>query len=439
LKRNILYILLLMICITAPLALAQNKSRAISEPGKISGITEKTPVISSSAEMECSLYYSDPSGDNTLSAGESAAIKVLVINKSSQGVIEPKLEIAISSSWAPTPRISVKLMDKVGPGEIGTYKASMNWDKQLPSGSITYEVKAIDKKSGLATEPARLVFQISGQGNETAQPLFVDVDQAIPKTAWSNLDAIAVVIGNRNYPNPDMPDVEYAVQDAATMKKYLVNMLGYRESNILYVENAGKADFERIFGTREVVEGKLYNWVKAGKSDVFIYYSGHGAPDMNNKKAYFMPSNSDPNYVQIDGYPLDIFYQNLDKLPAKSITIVLDACFSGGSQQGMLIKNASPVYIDVAMPVFGEKFNLFTSASSDQVASWYPDGNHSLFTYYFLRAIRGEADANRDRQVTVSEMNTFINENVPYMARRLYGREQTPVIKGDLNGVVCRY
>ena len=90
-------------------------------------------------------------------------------------------------------------------------------------------------------------------------------------------------------------------------------------------------------------------------------------------------------------------------------------------------------------PFFGDKVNLFASATGSQISSWYPEGKHTLFTYYFLRAIRGEADKNKDRKITINEMKLFLNENVPYMARRLYGREQTPVIEGNGNKVICKY
>ena len=330
-------------------------------------------------------------------------------------------------------------MDPIQPLEKSTYSSPVSWKEIYPSGTITYQVTAVDETTGLESEPVEITFNISGISAREESPTIVNVDQKIPVVSIKKTSGIAVIIGNRDYTNPDVPSVDFAIQDAKTVKKYFIDVLGLDEHNIIYIENAKKADFERVFGTKEIFEGKLYNWVKPHLSDVFIYYSGHGAPDLKNKKAYFMPTNGDPNYVKIDGYPLDVLYQNLEKIPAKSITVVLDACFSGGSQQGMLIKNASPMYIDVETPLFGKKFTLFTSASGDQIASWYPEGNHSLFTYYFLRALRGEADKDRNRKITVNEMNQFLSDNVPYMARRLYGREQTPVVKGNLTTVISRY
>jgi len=392
----------------------------------------------SSGSIQCTVKFQEPSGDNAITETETGTITVNVKNLSNK-IILPKLNILVKTSWSAKSKSSTKWMNSILPSQTGSYTTSLKWDKKLPSGVITYEVKAIDTNSQIESEAAEVSFNIVGEGEMPDVPVFVNVDINIPIVPTRNKDAIAVIIGNKEYENPDMPNVDYAIEDAKTMRRYLVDMLGYQEENILCVENAKKADFETYFGTKDVYKGKLYNYVKPYQSDVFIYYSGHGAPDIESKKAYFIPANGDPNYIKINGYPLDTFYGNLNEISAKSITVVLDACFSGGSQQGMLTNNVSPMYIDIEKPLISKKINLLTSSSGDQISSWYPEGNHSLFTYFFLRAIRGESDKNRDRKITLSEIQNFINDNVPYMARRKYGREQTPVIRGDLNTVICTY
>ncbi|MBX2843200.1 MAG: hypothetical protein KTR26_15630 [Flammeovirgaceae bacterium] len=86
------------------------------------------------------------------------------------------------------------------------------------------------------------------------------------------------------------------------MKKYLMESFGYQEGNIIYAENADQATFNAIFGIKDNHKGKLYNYVKPGQSDVFIYYSGHGVPDSESKTAFFIPVNCDPNQVALNGY-----------------------------------------------------------------------------------------------------------------------------------------
>ena len=74
---------------------------------------------------------------------------------------------------------------------------------------------------------------------------------------------------------------------------------------------------------------------------------------------------------------------------------------------------------------------LMTSAAVDQVSTWYREKKHSLFTYYFLKGLQGDADVDKNGQITVGEMEQYLKEQVPYMARRLSGAEQQPVITGN--------
>ncbi len=422
------------LCLVVSLSAGQ-RARGTSESGRLGSIQ----TVQAESGLICNIAFEEPSGDGALSMGEVGKVFVSVTNESSDNLIQPTLEISIQSSWDPNPRTNKKELPDIKPGETKSYTSKIQWDKRLPSGIVTYKVIVHENLTGKITNPYEVSFRILGESTEKAEPVFVDVDEWIPTVPSANTNAVAVIIGNQNYSNADVPDVEYAINDAQSVKQYLIQMMGFQENNIIYVENASKADFERIFGTAEIHQGKLFNWVKPDVSDIFIYYSGHGAPDTQSKRAFFMPSNSDPNYVRIDGYSLDLFYQNLAKISAKSLTVVVDACFSGGSQEGMLMQKASPVFIEVQTPKVRLNANLLASASGDQIASWYPESNHSLFTYYFLRGLRGEADANRNRHITLKEMSSFLKNHVPYMARRLYGREQTPVVRGVGKTVLCKY
>jgi len=50
-----------------------------------------------------------------------------------------------------------------------------------------------------------------------------------------------------------------------------------REGNIIHVKDATGAQMTRIFGSATDFRGQLFDWVKAGRSKVYVYYSGHGA------------------------------------------------------------------------------------------------------------------------------------------------------------------
>ena len=261
----------------------------------------------------------------------------------------------------------------------------------------------------------------------------VDIEKNIPKTGMKNRDAIAVVIGNKEYTG-DIPNVDFAIRDAEFVKEYLIKTMGYREGNIFYYSNATK-------GQMEVAFEELKNAVKPNKSDVFVYYSGHGAPDPESKQGYFVPVDANPNYINKTGYSVDELYTLLSKIKAKNTLVVIDACFSGSSDQGMILKDISPVGVRVKDYFLNSKNSaVFTSATGEQVSSWYRDKSHSLFTYYFLKGLQGEADLNRDGNLVLSEMKNYIDENVPYMARKINNRKQEPqLMTDDESRVLVKY
>lgn len=264
-----------------------------------------------------------------------------------------------------------------------------------------------------------------------------DVDINIPKTSMDKPNAVAVVIGNRNYRHKDIPEVEFAINDAAVVKKYLMKMLGYREENIIFETDITKTRFEILFGILGDHQGILNDYVKKSVSEVFIYYSGHGAPDINSNKGYFVPSDCDPSKVAITGYPLDVFYGNISKIKAKKISIVLEACFSGGTNSGdWLIREASPALIKVEQLLpSNENMIVMTSSTGNQVSSWHREREHGLFTYFFLKAMRGYGDTNKDNKMSIQEIYDCVSdrsEGVPYWARRFHGgRVQTPTLQGS--------
>jgi hypothetical protein len=152
-----------------------------------------------------------------------------------------------------------------------------------------------------------------------------------------------------------------------------------------------------------------------------------------------MPTDGDANRLSLTGLPLDVLYENLAALGAAHVTVVLDACFSGATGSGeMLITQASPIGIRVTDPSLrfaaSGGATIIAAAEGQQLANWYPEQQHGLLTWFFLRGLQGAADRNRDGSVTTGEMQAWLRDPVnglPYEARRLFGREQVPQVWGD--------
>ena len=270
-----------------------------------------------------------------------------------------------------------------------------------------------------------------------------------PQAKSDNPNAVAVVIGIKDY-GENMEDVKYALRDAQFVREYLIKTFGYAPENILPSDPKEQITSAVLKG---LIKNQLAAHVKKGISDVFIYYSGHGAPGNKNGETepFLLPSDCNPSNISDDNaYRLSEFYEDLNTLGAekafKSITVVLDACFTGTTKSGNpLVKGRKGV---TNWPDFKRSENplknipnaiLITSAASDEVSTEYPDVEQGMFTYFFLKGLQGEADKNEDDRVTIAELEAYLideNDGVPYWSGREAGRQHIPQIRKNRDDIV---
>jgi hypothetical protein len=262
------------------------------------------------------------------------------------------------------------------------------------------------------------------------------IQETAPSTTANitNKNAVAVIIGNRAYKGR-IPKVDYAKNDADAFQKFVINRLGYDPANIIYLRDATKAELETAFGNHVTHEGKLWRYLNPkGKSDVTVFYSGHGVPGLKDRRSYLLPVDADPETPEINGYSLDTLFGNLGKLKARSITVFLDACFSGDSSGGALTRSASGITIKARLPKSTKGITVIAAAQSDQLASWDHKAKHGLFTRHLLDALKGAADTgeqgNKDGNISLAETRAYLDEHLTRQARRDYGRVQNAWVKG---------
>jgi hypothetical protein len=248
-----------------------------------------------------------------------------------------------------------------------------------------------------------------------------EIDTVPSSKRSARKDHYAIVIGIETY-REKLPKAEFAARDATLMGEYLTKLMGYPEENVVVRTNekASMNDLVKYF------ENWLPNNVDK-KSSVFVYYSGHGAPNPKTGDAFLVPYDGDPTFVDATGYSLKRLYAALDKLPAKEITVVLDSCFSGGGGRSVLAAGAKPMVLTVETPLGASSKTVVLAASSgDQISSTYQEKGHGLLTYFFLKGLQGDADANEDGTIEISELYAYVKPNVQKVARKQYNNEQTP-------------
>ena len=223
----------------------------------------------------------------------------------------------------------------------------------------------------------------------------------------------AVVIGVASYNH--MPVLRYTDDDA------------YRIYAFLKSPEGGAIDDSRIriLIDEDATKKKILNAIddtfgKAGPNDlVVLYFSGHGL------KGSFLP-------IDFDGFNNKLYHeeinQALSKSPAKLKLCIADACHSGSllaMRDGELPDALNSYYQHLANAKAGTA--LIMSSKSDETSLESSGLRQGVFSHFLIRGLKGEADRDQDKAVTIQELYDFISLNV-----RSYTRNrQSPVIQGD--------
>ena len=271
------------------------------------------------------------------------------------------------------------------------------------------------KKQEIASQPTMPVLKPS---QEASPAIKSDVDDLPVMKAKANKNAYAIVIGIEQY-RQKLPKADYAVSDAKLVSEYLSRVMGYQEENIVTLtnENATKGDLEKYFD----------QWLKNvvdKNGTVFVYYSGHGAPNAATGDAYLVPYDGDPAFIEQTGYSLKRLYENLAKLPAKNIIVALDSCFSGAGGKSVSAKGSRAlVRVEKTSAL---NIAVLTASLDNQISSSYEDKGHGVFTYFLLKGVKEMLGEDKNSKLELGELYNYIKPQVERTSRRLYNNEQTP-------------
>ena len=245
--------------------------------------------------------------------------------------------------------------------------------------------------------------------------------------------SVAVLIGVEQY--DFLPKAPFAARDAELISHYFKAILGVDRVIVHKNEDVSGFFFENLFNAEE---GELARIVEKEKTDLYVYYSGHGVPAADGSDVYILPVDSKMRLIEKQGYSLNSLFEQLDKLQAKSTTVFIDACFSGlgkFSQSGIPLNLMKTKGVKVrsllCQPwLLNPNFRVFTSSSASQPALVLDEARNGLFTYFLAIGLRGDADLDMDGHLTAGELYQYLYLNVSKESKKIY-QEQTPCFYGD--------
>jgi hypothetical protein len=244
-----------------------------------------------------------------------------------------------------------------------------------------------------------------------------DVDMNIPAAGAGSSKTFAIIIANENYQENEVSDVEFAARDGEIFKEYCIKTLGLPATNVHYKANATLNNIRSEISWLTQV-AKSYS----GEASIIFYYVGHGIPDEATQSAYLLPVDGYGSDVK-SGYSLNNLYAELGAMPSRSVTVFLDACFSGAKRDGEMLVAARGVAVKAKASAPVGNMIVFSAASGDETAYPYREKGHGLFTYFLLKKLQ-ETKGN----VTLGELSSYISTNVAQRSIVVNRKSQTPTV-----------
>ena len=301
----------------------------------------------------------------------------------------------------------------------------------------SYTVKKVAR---VGQETKFTIAGVDGNGNTDTKTITVSRTVVESKVTYQQLnpdrikrqperDAVAVIIGISNYKS--LPKAEFAKDDAQVFYDYAIRALGVKPGNIKLLMDE-QADAEEIYTA-------FKTWLPArvkSTTDVYVFYSGHGLPTQDGTGLYWLPQRANRDVISKTAILLQDISTDIQASKPKSVTIFMDACYSGQARGGeTLVASARPIALKSQPTTFPSNFSVISASQADQISSSSPELQHGIFSYYLMRGMEGEADLNKDGKITLNETQAYLSENVGRHAR-IMNRQQEPQVIGDSNKIL---
>ena len=210
--------------------------------------------------------------------------------------------------------------------------------------------------------------------------------------------------------------LRYAASDAHAMARVLESLGGVAPGDLVFVADGSRRALQDGFAA---VERMLRAEQSRGvRRELVFYYSGH----------------SDEDGLLLGGERIS--YQELrafiHEAPADLSLAILDSCESGAFTRHKGGARRTPFLLDASIDTHGHAF--LTSSAANEVAQESDRIAASFFTYFLVSGLRGAADANRDRRVTLQEAFQFASQETLARTERTQGGPQHAAYEFDLTG-----
>ncbi len=243
----------------------------------------------------------------------------------------------------------------------------------------------------------------------------------------------ATVIGINRYRK--IRWLKYAVNDANAFKDYLESNLQLPSDRIFSITDQ-EATRDNILST---LGTKLRRKVSS-EDTVIIFFAGHGAveadpinPDGDGFEKYLLPYDARLDDLYSTSISMEDVRRIFHRIQSDRLIFIADTCYSGaaGGRTTLTSKTRAAISDNFFDRISRGKGRVIISSCSPNEVSKEDDRyKHGLFTYYLIKGLKGEADADADGLINLDELFSYLSKKVPEAS----GQYQHPVRKSETEG-----
>jgi len=237
----------------------------------------------------------------------------------------------------------------------------------------------------------------------------------------------ALVVGIDEFRNPALR-LRNSVADAQMVGDILQRQAGalFQKVNVKRLLRPAETSREAIAAALRQMQGDV------GPEDLFVFYAAsHGTVDDN---AYFLITSNvgstSTASLRRDAIDQNLLKELLGNVPATKKLIIMDTCNAGklgdAMQVAFLTRGLSE---DRAIKILSRAVGvttLYASTETQEALEGYQ--GHGLFTWVVAEGLQGKADVDADGFVKTLELADYVDNEVPVLAERKFGRRQYPVV-----------
>lgn len=237
----------------------------------------------------------------------------------------------------------------------------------------------------------------------------------------------AVLVGINAYIDTNhFGTLHMSVGDAKKIREALIAG-GFEQDKIHLL-----TDEEERKPNREEIMAELQAVASATDDDdlLLFYFSGHGIE--KDGVSYLIPQNGKGIISDQNGVSMWEVKEIIEHANARAKVIILDACHSGADIPAKSSRRMSKAFIQ---NVFEQAMGMaiLSSCTRGQSSYEWTEKQCSVFTYYLLEALQGQADSAGKGFVTVLDVNTYVTNGVKSWAS-LNQVIQTPTLNYLVSG-----